>query len=64
MPCYRADTGKVVWRIVDGDAVLVDADTSAYYGLNLPRRVSVVGHRTHDNPQPSLKHDLRLIDDD
>lgn len=34
MPCYRANTEKVVWRIVDGEAVLVHADTSAYYGLN------------------------------
>jgi hypothetical protein len=31
---YRADIEKVVWRIVDGEAVLVHADTSAYYGLN------------------------------
>ena len=31
---YRANTEKVVWRIVDGEAVLVHADTSAYYGLN------------------------------
>jgi hypothetical protein len=31
---YRANTDKVVWRIVDGEAVLVHADTSAYYGLN------------------------------
>jgi Coenzyme PQQ synthesis protein D (PqqD) len=34
MQCYRANTEKVVWRIVDGEAVLVHADTSAYYGLN------------------------------
>jgi len=25
---------KVVWRVVDGEAVLLHADTSAYYGLN------------------------------
>ena len=31
---YRANTDKVVWRVVDGEAVLVHADTSAYYGLN------------------------------
>ena len=31
---YRANIEKVVWRIVDGEAVLVHADTSAYYGLN------------------------------
>jgi coenzyme PQQ synthesis protein D (PqqD) len=34
MQCYRANTEKVVWRIVDGEAVIVHADTSAYYGLN------------------------------
>jgi hypothetical protein len=34
MLCYRAHTEKVVWRVVDGEAVLVHADTSAYYGLN------------------------------
>jgi hypothetical protein len=34
MHCYRANTEKVVWRVVDGEAVLVHADTSAYYGLN------------------------------
>jgi hypothetical protein len=34
MRSYRANTDKVVWRIVDGEAVLVHADTSAYYGLN------------------------------
>lgn len=31
---FRANTEKVVWRVVDGEAVLVHADTSAYYGLN------------------------------
>jgi len=31
---YRANIEKVVWRIMDGEAVLVHADTSAYYGLN------------------------------
>jgi hypothetical protein len=34
MQCYRANTEKVVWRVMDGEAVLVHADTSAYYGLN------------------------------
>lgn len=34
MQRYRGNTEKVVWRIVDGEAVLVHADTSAYYGLN------------------------------
>jgi hypothetical protein len=34
MRAYRANTEKVVWRIADGEAVLVHADTSAYYGLN------------------------------
>ena len=29
-----ANTDKVVWRVVDGEAVIVHADSSAYYGLN------------------------------
>lgn len=31
---YRVNDEKVVWRVVDGEAVLLHADTSAYYGLN------------------------------
>lgn len=31
---YIANTGKVAWRIVDGEGVIVHVDSSAYYGLN------------------------------
>jgi hypothetical protein len=31
---FRVNEDKVVWRIADGEAVLLHADTSAYYGLN------------------------------
>jgi len=31
---YLANTGKVAWRIVDGEGVIVHVDSSAYYGLN------------------------------
>jgi hypothetical protein len=31
---HRVNEGKIVWRVVDGEAVLLHADTSAYYGLN------------------------------
>jgi hypothetical protein len=31
---YVANLGKVAWRIVDGEAVIVHVDSSAYYGLN------------------------------
>jgi hypothetical protein len=34
MMAYRVNEAKVVWRVVDGEAVLLHADTSAYYGLN------------------------------
>jgi hypothetical protein len=30
----QANTDIAAWRIVDGDAVIVHADSSAYYGLN------------------------------
>ena len=30
----QANTDIAAWRIVDGEAVIVHADTSAYYGLN------------------------------
>jgi Coenzyme PQQ synthesis protein D (PqqD) len=29
-----ANADKVAWRVVDGEAVIVHADSSAYYGLN------------------------------
>ncbi len=31
---HRVNEGKIAWRVVDGEAVLLNADTSAYYGLN------------------------------
>lgn len=31
---HRVNEDRVVWRVVDGEAVLLHADTSAYYGLN------------------------------
>lgn len=31
---FQANTEAAAWRIVDGEAVIVHADTSAYYGLN------------------------------
>ena len=31
---YRVSEEKVAWRIVDGEGVLLHADTSAYFGLN------------------------------
>ncbi len=31
---YRINDGEVAWRIADGEAVLLHADTSAYFGLN------------------------------
>ena len=31
---YIANTGKVAWRIVDGEGVIVHVESSAYYGLN------------------------------
>jgi Coenzyme PQQ synthesis protein D (PqqD) len=34
MSWFRTKTDEIVWRVVDGEAVLVHADTSAYYGLN------------------------------
>ena len=30
----KACTDNVAWRVVDGEAVLVHAETSAYFGLN------------------------------
>lgn len=34
MEHYGIRDEQVAWRVVDGEAVLVHADTSAYYGLN------------------------------
>jgi hypothetical protein len=34
MPRFSSNSDKVVWRVVDGEAVIVHADSSAYYGLN------------------------------
>ena len=34
MSLIAANADKVAWRVVDGDAVIVHADSSAYYGLN------------------------------
>ena len=31
---YRVSEAKVAWRIADGEAVLLHADSSAYFGLN------------------------------
>jgi hypothetical protein len=31
---YEANTEIAAWRLVDGEAVIVHAETSAYYGLN------------------------------
>jgi hypothetical protein len=34
MSRISANADKVAWRVVDGEAVIVHADSSAYYGLN------------------------------
>jgi hypothetical protein len=34
MSWISANADKVAWRVVDGEAVIVHADSSAYYGLN------------------------------
>jgi hypothetical protein len=34
MSQISANADKVAWRVVDGEAVIVHADSSAYYGLN------------------------------
>ena len=34
MESFLANADKAAWRVVDGEAVIVHADTSAYYGLN------------------------------
>ena len=34
MQSFLANADKAAWRVVDGEAVIVHADTSAYYGLN------------------------------
>jgi hypothetical protein len=31
---YRIDPARVQWRVVDGEAVVVDVDSTYYYGLN------------------------------
>jgi len=31
---YRVDDDEVAWRVTDGEAVLLHADSSAYFGLN------------------------------
>ena len=31
---YAIDPARVQWRIVDGEAVVVDVDSTYYYGLN------------------------------
>ena len=31
---YRVDANNVAWRVADGEAVLLHADSSAYFGLN------------------------------
>ncbi len=31
---YHIDTGKVVWRSIAGEMVLLNLDTGHYYGLN------------------------------
>ena len=31
---YRVDPARVLYRFVDGEAVLISADTSYYYSLN------------------------------
>ena len=32
---YRVDTDAAVWKIIDGEAVVVHADSSEYFGLNV-----------------------------
>jgi hypothetical protein len=34
MRSFQANTENAAWRVVDGEAVIVHAETSAYYGLN------------------------------
>jgi hypothetical protein len=31
---YRVNDAKVAWRVVEGEGVLLHADSSAYFGLN------------------------------
>lgn len=31
---YQVNTDAAAWRFVDGEAVIIHAETSAYYGLN------------------------------
>ena len=31
---YAIDPARVQWRVVDGEAVVVDVDSTYYYGLN------------------------------
>jgi hypothetical protein len=31
---YRVSDSRVAWRVADGEAVLLHADSSAYFGLN------------------------------
>lgn len=31
---YRIDTESAVWRVIDGEAVVVHSDSSEYFGLN------------------------------
>ena len=31
---FQVNTDTAAWRFVDGEAVIIHADTSAYYGLN------------------------------
>ncbi len=31
---YQVDTDSAVWKIIDGEAVVVHADSSEYFGLN------------------------------
>jgi outer membrane protein assembly factor BamB len=31
---YGVDPARVQWRVVDGEAVLVDVESTYYYGLN------------------------------
>lgn len=32
---YQVDTDSAVWKIIDGEAVVVHADSSEYFGLNV-----------------------------
>jgi hypothetical protein len=45
---YRVDADEVAWRVTDGEAVLLHADSSAYFGLN--RTGTLLWERITEHP--------------